>query len=107
MTFGESIRTCFLKYATFEGRATRSEYWWFELFLFGGLLLHFVSEDLSLVFTLATLLPGVAVWVRRLHDIDKSGWFALLVFIPLIGWIFLIVWAMQEGKEPNRFSAAA
>ena len=108
MTFGESIRTCFLKYATFEGRATRSEYWWF--YLFTGLVAvasHFVSEELSLAFILATLLPSLAVWVRRLHDIDKSGWFALFIFIPLIGWIFVTVWSMQEGKEPNRFSAAA
>jgi uncharacterized membrane protein YhaH (DUF805 family) len=108
MTFGESIRTCLLKYATFEGRATRSEYWFFFLFtLLVPMAASIVSEELSGVFSILFLLPSIAVGVRRLHDIDKSGWFFLLWFIPLIGWIFLIVWAMQEGKEPNRFSAAA
>lgn len=107
MTFGESISTCFKKYATFDGRATRSEYWWFFLFtVLVSAALGIVSEALSGVFSIGVLLPSLAVGVRRLHDIDKSGWFLLLWFIPLIGWIILIVWAAQEGKEPNRFSAA-
>ena len=110
MTFGESIRTCFLKYATFEGRATRSEYWWFSLF--GALvqatqLTDMVNEVFIVVFALGLVIPTIAVSVRRLHDIDKSGWFLLVGFIPLIGFIFLIVWMTQKGKEPNRFSAAA
>jgi uncharacterized membrane protein YhaH (DUF805 family) len=108
MTFGESISTCFKKYATFDGRATRSEYWWFVLFTFlVSAALGIVSETLSGVFSLGVLLPSIAVGVRRLHDIDKSGWFLLLWFIPIIGWIILIVWAIQEGKEPNRFSSVA
>ncbi|MBX9903864.1 MAG: DUF805 domain-containing protein [Burkholderiales bacterium] len=108
MTFGESIGTCFKKYATFDGRATRSEYWWFFLFTFlVSVALGIVSEVLSGLFTLAVLLPSLAVGARRLHDIDKSGWFLLVWFIPIIGWIIMIVWAVQEGKEPNRFSAAA
>lgn len=107
MTFGESISTCFSKYATFDGRATRSEYWWFFLFTFlVSAALSIVSEALSGVFSLGVLLPSLAVGVRRLHDIDKSGWFLLLWFIPIIGWIILIVWVIQEGKEPNRFSVA-
>ncbi len=108
MTFGESISTCFKKYATFDGRATRSEYWWFFLFTFlVSVALGIVSEMLSGLFTLAVLLPSLAVGARRLHDIDKSGWFLLVWFIPIIGWIIMIVWAIQEGKEPNRFSSAA
>jgi len=108
MTFGESISTCFSKYATFEGRATRSEYWWFFLFSFlasgaAGLM----GETVSGLFSLAILLPSLAVGVRRLHDTDRSGWFLLLWFLPVIGWIILIVWAVQDSKEPNRFSAAA
>ncbi len=107
MTFGESIRTCFSKYATFDGRATRSEYWWFVLFTFlVTAALGMVSETLSGVFSLGVLLPSLAVGVRRLHDIDKSGWFLLVWFIPIIGWIVMIVWAAQESKEPNRFSVA-
>lgn len=105
MTFVESIRTCFAKYASFSGRAARSEYWWFVLFtLIASTVLGFISEIVSAIFSLAVLLPSIAVGVRRLHDVDKSGWFLLLWFIPVIGWIILIVWAVQEGKEPNRFS---
>lgn len=53
--------------------------------------------------SLATFLPGIAVGVRRLHDIDKSGWFLLFYLIPLVGWLIVIYWAVQESKEPNRF----
>lgn len=108
MTFGESISSCFSKYAAFDGRASRSEYWWFFLFtLLASMATGIVSETLSGLFSLAVLLPSLAVGARRLHDIDKSAWFLLLWFIPLIGWLVLIVWATQEGKEPNRFSSAA
>jgi uncharacterized membrane protein YhaH (DUF805 family) len=107
MTFGESISTCFKKYASFDGRAVRSEYWWFVLFTFlASAAAGYVSQAASGLFSLAVLLPSLAVGARRLHDIDKSGWFLLLWFIPVIGWIVLLVWAIQEGKEPNRFSSA-
>jgi uncharacterized membrane protein YhaH (DUF805 family) len=104
MTFGESIKTCFSKYADFSGRASRSEYWWWFLFLLlAGLATSIVSDKLSALLSVATLLPSLAVGARRLHDIDKSGWFQLLNLIPVIGWIILIYWAVQEGREPNRF----
>ena len=107
MTFGESISTCFSKYAAFDGRASRSEYWWWFLFTFlVSLATGMVSEMLSGLFSLGVLLPSLAVGARRLHDTDRSGWFLLLWFVPLIGWIILIVWAIQEGKEPNRYSSA-
>lgn len=104
MTFGESIQTCFSKYADFTGRASRSEYWWWFLFVFlATMAASVVNDKISALFSIAVLLPGLAVGTRRLHDIDKSGWFQLLFLIPLIGWIILIYWATQEGKEPNRF----
>jgi len=107
MTFIESISTCFSKYVTFDGRAGRSEYWWWVLFTFlVSVALGIVSETLQGLFSLGVLLPSLAVGARRLHDIDKSGWFLLLWLVPIIGWIILIVWAIQEGKEPNRFSSA-
>jgi uncharacterized membrane protein YhaH (DUF805 family) len=107
MTFGESIRACFSKYATFEGRASRSEYWWFFLFTFlASAATGIVSEALSGLFSLAVLLPSLAVGARRLHDVDRSGWFLLLWFIPIIGWIVLVIWMTQAGKEPNRFGSA-
>lgn len=107
MTFGNSISTCFSKYATFDGRASRSEYWWWFLFTFlASAAAGMISETLSGLFSLGVLLPSLAVGARRLHDTDRSGWFLLLWLIPLVGWIVLVVWAIQEGKEPNRFSPA-
>ena len=107
MTFGESISVCFKKYVGFDGRAARSEFWWFALFTFlVSLALGIVSQSLSSLFSLAVLLPTLAVGSRRLHDTDRSAWFLLLWLVPVIGWIILIVWAIQEGKEPNRFSSA-
>ena len=106
MTFVESIRTCFTKYADFNGCASRSEYWWWVLFvLLASIGLGIISDKLSGVFTIATLLPYFAVTARRLHDTNRSGWLQLLFIIPIIGWILLIVWCAQEGKTPNRYAA--
>jgi uncharacterized membrane protein YhaH (DUF805 family) len=108
MTFVDSIKTCFTKYVDFNGRASRSEFWWFVLFqVLVSVALSMVSQTVSGLFSLAVLLPGLGVAARRLHDTDKSGWFLLLSFIPIIGWIILIVFYIQEPKEPNRFGAAA
>lgn len=108
MTFVESIRTCFKKYADFNGCASLSEFWWWILFTFiAGALLGVFSNKLSLAFSLVTLLPGFAVGARRLHDTDRSGWLQLLYLVPLIGWIFLLVWFVQDGKSPNRYSNEA
>ena len=104
MTFFESISTCFSKYADFSGRASRSEYWWWVLFyLLVSAATSLVSEIVSGLFFLAVLLPSIAVATRRLHDTDRTGWLQLIALIPLIGMIVLIVWFVQEGKEPNRF----
>lgn len=104
MTFGESIKTCFFKYADFNGRADRSEYWWFELFCLLVIVgAGMVNETLSNLVSLALALPSLAVGARRLHDINKSGWWQLLYLIPVIGWIVVIYWASQPAREPNRF----
>lgn len=104
MTFGDSIKTCFTKYADFTGRASRSEYWWFVLFIvLASIVLSMVTPLLSGLFSLATLLPSIAAAARRLHDTDKSGWWQLIGLIPLLGWIVIIVLLAQEAKEPNRF----
>lgn len=108
MTFGDSIATCFRKYADFTGRATRSEYWWWMLFVFlASFFLSMISETVSGLFSLAVLLPSLAVAARRLHDIDRSGWWQLIALIPLLGWVLMIYWCVQPGKEPNRFAPAA
>ena len=106
MTFAESIRICFAKYADFNGRATRSEFWWWVLFVFiASSAASIVSPMLSGLFSLGVLLPYLAVGARRLHDTDRSGWLQLVALIPLIGWLLLIYWGVQEGKEPNRYGA--
>jgi len=111
MNFTDAISTCFTKYADFTGRAKRAEYWWFVLFMvLVSLLLHFVvgSGLLRGLFSLATIIPYWAVGARRLHDTDRSGWWQLLVFVPIIGWIFLLIWKIQDSDEgTNRFDSIA
>jgi uncharacterized membrane protein YhaH (DUF805 family) len=100
MTFQESIRVCFTKYFDFSGRATRAEYWWFILFLvLAGLLLSVLSPIAYGLFALATLVPSTAVATRRLHDTRRSGWWQLIVLVPLLGIIVLLVFLAQERKE--------
>jgi uncharacterized membrane protein YhaH (DUF805 family) len=109
MDFVEAIRSGFRNYATFSGRAPRSEFWYWTLFavlataaaniidsvLFIGLVSPLVS--------LLLLLPGVAVSVRRLHDLDRSGWWLLLTLTG-IGIILLLIWDCMRGTSgPNRF----
>ncbi len=104
MNFSESIQICFKKYADFTGRASRPEFWWWALFaLIGALSLGIISNKLSTAFSIATLLPYLAVTARRLHDTNRGGWLQLIAFIPLIGWILLIIWLCQDAKSPNRF----
>jgi uncharacterized membrane protein YhaH (DUF805 family) len=104
MTFIDSIRTCFTKYVDFKGCASVSEFWWWVLFTFiAGAALGVISDKASAAFSIATFLPGIAVGARRLHDTDRSGWFQLLWLIPVIGWIVLIVFLVQDSKAPNRF----
>ena len=105
MTFQESIRVCFAKYADFSGRATRSEYWWFILFvLLAGLGISMISEVLGGIFALATLLPSIAAATRRLHDTNRSGWWQLICLVPLIGGIVLIVFLAQDSQSDNAFA---
>ena len=106
MTFGESIRTCFSKYVDFNGVASRSEFWWFILFVFiVGLVLNIVDRVLGTaavlyaLFVLAVLLPYLAVGARRLHDTGRSGWWWLISLIPVIGTIVLIVFWVQPSKR--------
>ena len=108
MDFWTAIKTCFGKYVDFNGRALRSEFWYFQLFLFiASVVLQEVSKPLSGAFGLATLLPNLAVGARRLHDIGKSGWWQLLWLVPVIGWIVLIVWWATKGEAGgNRFGPA-
>ena len=111
MTFTEAIQSVFSKYATFDGRARRSEYWYFVLFtmlvnvvlnvgttLTGGSHFSWVFTGASGLFSLATLIPSLAVAWRRMHDIGKSGVWNLLVLIPLVGSIILLIWHCTDSQ---------
>ena len=93
------------KYADFNGRARRSEYWYFVLFNFViSLAVGFVAgligfNWLSYIYSLALLVPSIAIGVRRLHDIGKSGWWLLISLVPLIGGIWLIILMVKEGDH--------
>lgn len=110
MDFKTAVKHVFNNYANFNGRASRSEFWYWVLFVvLVGVFLDIVGiELLSIVFALGTLVPYFAVAARRLHDIDKSGWWLLLSLVPIIGAVVLIYWWVQKGTEgPNRFGATA
>src|SRR6185436_13817679 len=94
VTFFESIRVCLTKYAEFNGRASRSEFWWFTLFVtLVASALMYLSQNLSNVFLVAMLLPLLAAGSRRLHDIGKSGWWQLFILAPIAGIILVgILW---------------
>ena len=99
MTFQESIKVCFGKYADFSGRASRSEYWWFMLFLvLASLATSMISPILSGLFSIGTLLPALAAATRRLHDTNRSGWWKLIAFVPVGGLIVIVIFLAQEGK---------
>lgn len=115
MDFQTAVKTCFQKYVTFSGRASRSEFWWFTLFIviasiiFGildGILVGFDSlySPFSNLFSLATFLPGLAVTARRLHDVDRTAWWLLLILVPIVGWLVLLYWEVQKGTTgPNQY----
>lgn len=101
----------FKKYAEFSGRSRRKEYWMFILFnaifsyalmaidyALGSQLESMPSMGfLGIIYNLIVLIPGLALSVRRLHDVNKSGWYLLLAFIPIIGWIWLFVLNVTNG----------
>jgi len=117
MEFKDSVQTCLsTKFIEFKGRAPRSEYWWFLLFTLGVTILlsmadstlfrseEFGSGILSTIWSLVIILPYAGVGVRRLHDLDKSGWWLLVSFVPIIGFIVLLFWFTRKGTAgENRF----
>lgn len=108
----EAVGKCLRNYKNFDGRASRSEFWWFTLVTFlcaWPLLLTTYSNELAiqilsffyLLLTLVAIVPQVAVWVRRMHDVGKSGKVWTLIFIPIIGWILLWKWSRQPGDPED------
>jgi len=104
MSFADAVRSVLSQYATFSGRARRSEFWWFALFAF---LLYIVAgiidaaignQVVGLLVALALFIPSLAVTVRRLHDTGRSGWWILVGLIPLVGFIVLLVFEVQDSQ---------
>jgi uncharacterized membrane protein YhaH (DUF805 family) len=123
MTFGEAVNSVLSKYATFAGRASRAEFWrWVVVFvlitlvtrmidgaLFAssiheGLYVRGAMQPLTFLAILALFLPNMALAVRRLHDIGRSGWWLLLMAVPLVGPLVLLYWYVQPSVEgPNQY----
>jgi uncharacterized membrane protein YhaH (DUF805 family) len=121
MDFPTAVSTCLRKYAIVGGRASRSEYWFFQLFcvllfLGFGFLAHLVMSSahergpsalfiglLILIAILGLFLPHLCVTVRRLHDTNASGFWYLLFFIPYLGWLIGIIWCCMPGTKGSNF----
>ncbi|MEZ5114991.1 MAG: DUF805 domain-containing protein [Candidatus Nanopelagicales bacterium] len=130
MGFGQAVSTCFRKYATFSGRAPRSEFWWFIVFYWilvvvtsiidrllgfkvytGTLTINGVDYStytqtgwVTSIAVLLMILPILAVSVRRLHDTDRTGWWWWIGIVCCIGWIVLLIFYLQEGtRGPNKY----
>ena len=112
----EAVKKFFRNYANFNGRSTRADYWWVVLASFlCGFVIGFVfglmgesgvklATTVSSLFSLAILVPSLAITVRRLHDINKSGWFILISLIPFVGSIILLVLlCMDSVNEGNQY----
>ncbi|MCH2046380.1 MAG: DUF805 domain-containing protein [Saprospiraceae bacterium] len=116
MRFTDSVSSFFNNYATFKGRSCRSEYWYATLFCFITLLaLQAVEKMLGLfpnsddyvlanIYNLIIMVPSLAVFARRMHDVGRSGWWYLLIF-TIIGVIPVLIWLTRKGTEgPNKFN---
>ena len=106
VSFADAVKLGFQRYFDFAGRSARAEYWWWLLFIaIVGSVANIVDLAVGtgfivgMIWWLVTIIPNIAIGVRRLHDIGRSGWWLLLHLVPLIGTIVLIVWAVQRGDE--------
>jgi uncharacterized membrane protein YhaH (DUF805 family) len=125
MSFGTALRAFWSNYRNFKGRARRSEYWFIQFFLVAtnlaaaaidlalmdGDVDRFIANGgggiVGLIWILATIVPALAVLVRRLHDTDRSGWWALIGFVPVIGTIAILIFTVTDSTQgENRYGAS-
>jgi uncharacterized membrane protein YhaH (DUF805 family) len=124
MSFAEAVKSFWSNYTMFKGRSRRSEYWFIQLFLIitnlaaaaidlalmGGDVDRFIANGgggiLGLIWILVTILPALAVLVRRLHDTGRSGWWALIGLVPLVGGVVLFVFSVSDSTAgENQYGA--
>jgi len=113
-TFTSAISICLSQYVGFRGRAPRSEYWYFVLF---NLIVSIVAAIIdavighpifAIISGLGLFLPNLAVFIRRLHDTDHSGWWWWFLLVPIIGFIMILIWMCSRGTPgPNRYGSDA
>jgi len=109
MSFVDAVTVCVSKYATFSGRARRSEYWWFALAYLVALIVvvlldNAMGSDLpGTLVVLALILPTLAVTVRRLHDTNRSGWWYFMSFVPFGGLVVLVFVCQDSNPGHNTF----
>ena len=118
MGFGQAVSSSLAKYVTFAGRAPRSEYWYFYLFFLISVIVGVVLDNvlglavldengeyaygpIAVIAVLGLFLPQLSVSVRRLHDLDRSGWWWWLGLVPIVGALVLLVWFCSRGTEGN------
>lgn len=125
MTFGMALKAFWSNYRNFKGRARRSEYWFIQLFLvvtnLGAAVIDLALMDgdvdrfianggggiVGLIWILATIVPALAVLIRRLHDTNRSGWWALIGFVPVIGTIVILFFTASDSDQgENRFGSS-
>jgi len=112
MEYFKNFIGAYKKYAEFNGRSSREEYWSFYIWysfivVFFALIDTAIGKEgfLSAIYILITILPSISITTRRLHDINKSGWWQLILLAPLLGWIIIFILTLIKGKEEekNRF----
>ena len=102
MPIVDALKSCFAKYADFNGRAARSEYWWFFLaVLLASAIASIIAIKLYVLISLVTLLPMLAVGTRRLHDVNKSGWWQLLALVPFGVFVLLLFLAQPTAAQKS------
>jgi uncharacterized membrane protein YhaH (DUF805 family) len=125
MGFGTALRAFWSNYRNFKGRARRSEYWLIQLFLVAtnlaaavidlalmdGDVDRFIANGgggiVGLIWILATIVPALAVLIRRLHDTNRSGWWALIGFVPIVGTIAILIFTVTDSTQgENRYGAS-
>ena len=125
MSFATAVKSFWSNYTNFKGRARRSEYWFIQLFLIvtnvavavidlalmNGDVKRFIANGgggiVGLIWIFATIVPALAVLIRRLHDTNRSGWWALIVLVPLAGAIVLLVFTVEDSnKGVNKYGAS-